>query len=215
MKIKWLGHACFLITSDNGTKLIIDPFVTGGNLQYDEVNESADIMAISHEHRDHNNPAAVKGNPELVKGAVAGEIKGIKFKGVASYHDEVGGEKRGANTMFNFVIDGLNVCHLGDLGHPLSEEQVSELGKIDILIVPVGGHYTIDAKVASDVCDQLEPKVIIPMHFRTEKYGGPLVGADDFIRGKKDVKHLDSSEAEFGSGQLPSGTQIIMLKHAL
>ena len=215
MKIKWLGHACFLITSDNGTKLIIDPFVTGGNLQYGEIDESADIVAVTHEHRDHNNPEIVRGNPEIIKGVVSGETKGIKFRAVASFHDNIGGVQRGANTMFNFEIDGIKVCHLGDLGHLLNEEQAAGLGKIDILIVPIGGYFTIDAEMANNVCDRLKPRVIIPMHFKTERYSGPIVNADEFLQGKKAVTRLDTSEVEFSPGRLPDSLQIIVLHPAL
>jgi len=215
MKIKWLGHACFLITSDAGTKIITDPYVTGGDLSYGEIEESADIAIVSHDHSDHNNVSAVGGNPELVRGAVTTEIKGIEFKGISTYHDEAGGNKRGRNTVFCFVVDGIRVCHLGDLGHQLSDKQVAELGKVDILLIPVGGFYTIDAKVASQVCDGLKPKVIIPMHYKTNKCGFPIAGVDEFLRGKKEVSRLDASEAEFKQGELPATTQIIVLKSAL
>jgi len=215
MKIKWLGHSSFLVTSESGTKIITDPYVIGGNLQYDEIKESADIVLVSHEHRDHNNAAAVQGNPEVVKEAGTFETDGIKFKGVAAYHDNVGGQQRGPNTIFCFEVDGIRVCHLGDLGHRLSDEQVAEIGSVDILFIPVGGYYTIDAELATEVADRLAPKVIIPMHFRTEKYSGPLVGADDFLRGKKDVKQLDTSEVEFRATQLPTGTQVIVMRPAL
>jgi len=215
MKIKWLGHASFLITSDAGTKIITDPYVTGGDLSYGEIEESADIVVVSHDHSDHNNVSAVGGNPELVRGAVTTEIKGIEFKGISTYHDEAGGNKRGRNTVFCFVVDGIRVCHLGDLGHQLSDKQVAELGKVDILLIPVGGFYTIDAKVASQVCDGLKPKVIIPMHYKTNKCGFPIAGVDEFLRGKKEVSRLDASEAEFKQGELPATTQIIVLKSAL
>jgi len=215
MKIKWLGHSSFLVTSESGTKIITDPYVIGGNLQYDEIKESADIVLVSHEHRDHNNAAAVQGNPEVVKEAGTFETKGIKCKGVATYHDNVGGQQRGPNTVFCFEVDGIRVCHLGDLGHRLSDEQVAEIGSVDILFIPVGGYFTIDAELATEVADRLAPKVIIPMHFKTEKYKGPVVGADDFLRGKKDVKQLDTSELEFKAAQLPTVTQVIVIRPAL
>jgi len=215
MKIKWLGHASFLITSDTGTRLITDPYVTGGNLSYGEIKESADIVTVSHQHHDHNNVAAVQGNPEVVSEAATVEIKGIKFKGTPCFHDDAGGSQRGTNIIFCFEIDGIRVCHLGDLGHQLSDEQVAELGKVDILFIPVGGYFTIDAKGATEVSDRLKPKVIIPMHFKNDRYSGPLVGVDEFLRGKKDVSRLDASEVEFKAGQLPTSTQIVLPKPAL
>ena len=115
MKIKWLGHASFLIISDSGLKIITDPYVTGGDLSYGQIKESADIVTVSHDHTDHNNVAAVQGSPRVVRGAA--EVKGIKFNGIPTYHDDTGGGKRGKNTIICFEIDGMRVCHLGDLGH--------------------------------------------------------------------------------------------------
>jgi L-ascorbate metabolism protein UlaG (beta-lactamase superfamily) len=213
MKIKWLGHACFVITSDTGIKIITDPYVTGGALSYGEIEESADIVTVSHEHGDHNNVSAVQGNPRVVRGTA--ELKGIRFKGIPAYHDDVGGKSRGGNTILSFEVDRIRVCHLGDLGHQLSAQQVAELGSVDILLIPVGGFFTIDAKVASQVCNQLAPKLVIPMHYKTNKCEFPIASVDEFLRGKKDVSRLDASEVEFKQGELPASTQIIVLKSAL
>lgn len=215
MKIKWLGHASFLITSDTGTKIITDPYATGSGIKYGEITESADIVAVSHDHSDHNNVAAVRGKPEVVRGTDITKVKGIEFKGIPSYHDEAGGSQRGKNTIFCFEMDGIRVCHLGDLGHQLSDKQASELGEIDILLMPVGGYYTIDAKVATQVGNQLKPKVIIPMHFKTDKCGFPISGVDEFLKGKEEVKKLNASEVEFKQAELPPTTQIIVLQPAL
>ncbi|MCK5433712.1 MAG: MBL fold metallo-hydrolase [Dehalococcoidales bacterium] len=215
MKIKYLGHASFVITSDTGIKIITDPYVTGGALGYGKIEESADIVVVSHDHFDHNNVAAVRGNPKLVRGAVTTEIKGIEFKGIPSYHDDAGGRQRGKNTIFCFEVDGIRVCHLGDLGHQLGAQQVAELGKVDILLIPVGGSVTIDAKVATEVCSKLAPRVIIPMHYKTDKCSLPIAGVDEFLRGKEGVKKLAASEVEFKQGELPAHTQITVLKSAL
>ena len=213
MKIKWLGHASFMITSDAGIKIITDPYVTGGNLNYSEIKESADIVTVSHEHFDHNNVAAVRGNAEVVRGTAT--IRGIGFQGIPCYHDEAGGSQRGNNVIFCFEVDGIRVCHLGDLGHQLSDKQVAELGRVDILLIPVGGFYTIDTKVTSKVCSQLKPKVIMPMHYRIDKCDLPIAGVDGFLQGKEGVSRLDATEVEFKQGELPANTQIIVLKSAL
>lgn len=216
MKVKWLGQASFLITSDAGIKIITDPYAPNERLTYNEIKESADIVTVSHGHGDHNNVAAIQGNPEVVKEAAAVEVGGIKFKGIPTYHDDAGGSQRGNNTIFCFEVDGIRVCHLGDLGHRLSDKQVTELGSVDILLIPVGGNFTIDAKVATEVCGRLSPKVIIPMHYRNERCPSfPVAGVDEFLKGKKGVKKLDTSEAEFKQGGLPATTQIIVLKPAL
>lgn len=214
MKIKWLGHAAFLITSDAGIRIITDPYKTSANLTYDEIKESADIVTVSHEHGDHNNVAAVKGNPEAVRGTA--EIKGIKFNGVLTYHDEAGGSQRGNNTIFCFEVDGIKVCHLGDLGHPLSDKDVALMGRVDILLAPVGGNYTIDARVATAIANKLSPKVIIPMHYNNERCRTfPVAGVDQFLQGKTGVSRLNTSEAEFQKGKLAATTQVIVLKPAL
>ena len=213
MKVKWLGHATFVITSDAGTKIITDPYTPAEKLNYGEIKESADIVTVSHDHFDHSNVASVQGNPEVVRGTA--EIKGVKFNGIPTYHDEAQGEQRGSNTIFCFEVDGVKVCHLGDLGHQLTDKQVEEIGKVDILLVPVGGFYTIDATVASKVCDQLKPKVIIPMHFKTNKCAFPISSADEFLHEKKDISRLEASEVEFRAGELPANTKIIVLKPAL
>jgi len=219
MKIKYLGHASFMITSANGTKIITDPYdaayVAEGGPSYDEIKESADIVIVSHEHSDHNNVATVRGNPEVVRGATTAEVKGINFKGMPTYHDDAGGKLRGNNAIICFEVDGIMICHLGDLGHPLSDKQTAELGSVDILLIPVGGYYTIDAKTATQICDRLKPKVIIPMHYKTNKCGFPIAGVDEFARGKKNVDKLDTSEVEFKQGELPASTKIIILKPAL
>ncbi len=215
MKIKYLGHSSFVITSDSGVKIIIDPYESGGVFSYGDIKESADIVVVSHDHFDHNNVAAVRGNPKLVRGAVTTESKGIEFKGIPSYHDDAGGRQRGKNTIFCFEVNGIRVCHLGDLGHQLGAQQVAELGKVDILLIPVGGSVTIDAKVAGQVGDKLIPRIIIPMHYKTDKCALPIAGVDEFLRGKEGVKKLATSEVEFKQGELPAHTQITVLKSAL
>ena len=215
MKIKWLGLASFLITSDNGTRIITDPYETGGELSYGEIREAADIVTVSHEHFDHNNVAAVQGNPRVLRDPGQFDVNQIRFRAVASLHDDVGGRARGKNNIFCFDVDGLRICHLGDLGHQLSDEQVSEIGPVDVILVPVGGVYTIDDEVATKLCNLLKPKVILPMHYRDGKCNFPIAGVDDFLRGKENVRRLDTSEIEIKSEELTSVTQIIVLKSAL
>ena len=208
-----MGHASFLITSETRTKIITDPYVTTETLTYGEIKESADIVTVSHEHTDHNNVSAVRGSPEVVRGTA--KVKGIEFKGIPTYHDDAEGKSRGSNTIFCFEVDGIRVCHLGDLGHPLNDKQVAELGSVDILLIPVGGFFTIGAKVASQVCDRLKPKVIIPMHFKNDRCAFPLAGVDEFLQGKEGISRLDTSEVEFKQGELPTTTKTIVLKPAL
>jgi L-ascorbate metabolism protein UlaG (beta-lactamase superfamily) len=213
MKVKYLGHSSFLITADAGVRIITDPYHTDENLTYGEIRESADIVTVSHDHFDHNNVAAVRGNPEVVRGSA--RVKGIDFKGIPCYHDDAGGTMRGGNTIICFEVDSVRVCHLGDLGHRLSDEQVAGLGEVDILFVPVGGFFTIDARAATEICDRIKPRVVVPMHFKTDKSLPELAAVEDFIHGKADVDRLDSSEIEFKGAELTTGTKIIALTPAL
>lgn len=216
MKLKWLGHASFLVTSDTGLRIVTDPYSTGSGtgINYAPVSEPADIVVVSHDHFDHNAVASVPGKPEVVTGSGTKSLRGVQFKGTATYHDESQGRDRGSNTVFCFTIDGIKLCHLGDLGHKLTPQQIADIGEVDVLLVPVGGFFTIDAKVATQVCDDLKPRVIIPMHYKTPKCDFPIAGVDEFLSGKKDVKKLDSSEVEFKTGELPAATQIIVLQPA-
>jgi L-ascorbate metabolism protein UlaG (beta-lactamase superfamily) len=204
-----------LITSEKGTKLITDPYAVGGGINYSPIKESADIIIVSHDHGDHNNVSAVQGQPQIVKGSGIKNVSGIKFKGIATYHDKSQGKERGDNTVFCFTVDGIVLCHLGDLGHLLSQEQIASVGDVDILFIPVGGFFTIDAAEASQVCTQLMPKVIIPMHFKTPKCAYPISDVNSFAKGKERVRKWDASEIEFQAGKLPAESEIIVLPPAL
>jgi len=213
MKIKYLAHAAFLITSDNGVKIVADPYETEDILCYAEITETADIVTTSHQHTDHNYVRAVKGNPKVV--TKSEELKGIKIKAIPAAHDTSGGSQRGKNTIFCFDVDGINVCHCGDLGHELNAAQINAIGKVDVLMIPVGGTFTLDAQGASKVTEQLKPKVILPMHYKTDRTSLPLAGVDDFLKGKDNVTRSNDSELELTASTLPAKAQIIVLKPAL
>lgn len=218
MKIEYLGHASFRITARNGTSIVTDPYEPGfmnGAIAYGKNDKPADIVTISHEHGDHNYAAGVPGNPEVVKGPGAHAAKGIEIQGVASFHDEEQGTKRGPNSIMCIKVDGMTVCHLGDLGHPLSDKEGASIGAVDVLMTPVGGFYTIDAKTASAIVNSLKPKVVLPMHYKSDKCNLPIASLDDFIAGKENVKKANSAEVEISKESLPASTQIIVLNPAL
>ena len=215
MKIKWLGHAAFLVSSDTGVKIVCDPYSLGGGIDYGQIQESADVVTVSHRHHDHDNVADVKGKPDVLDAPGSRDLRGIDFKGIASYHDGVKGKQRGENTIFCFTVDGVKICHLGDLGHELDISQAAEIGNMDILLVPVGGFYTIDAKEATKVCEKLKPRLVIPMHYKTDKCSYPVAGVDDFLKGRKNVRRLGVSEMEIKKEQLPAITETLVLEHAL
>lgn len=214
MKIKWLGHSCFLLEAASGLKIITDPFTTTKGVNYSPVNETADIVTTSHDHFDHNGVSEVSGNPEVVTGANPGVHKSVQFRAINTYHDEEEGSQRGTNTIFCFTLDEIKICHLGDLGHPINRQQVEEIGKVDVLFIPVGGYFTIDAMTAADICNDLKPGIVFPMHYKTSKLDFPVSGVEDFLKKQKNVKRLDSNEVEFNSNQIPKEPEIIVLKSA-
>lgn len=213
MKVKYLAHASFLITSGEGIRIVTDPYTPGGGLKYGAIKETADIVTVSHEHGDHNNAAAVIGNPAVVRDNA--EVKNIKINAVHTAHDDKGGSQRGKNTIFCFTLDSINICHMGDLGHMLTDEQFKAIGKVDVLMIPVGGFFTIDATAAAKISDQLKPAVIMPMHYKTEKADFPIAGVNDFLKGRVNVSRINGSEVELTPGKLPQAPQIVVLKPAL
>ena len=190
MKIRWFGQSCFLLTAESGTKVLTDPYSKAfGTLSGYKMPEiKANIVTVSHNHSDHNNVGAVKDDFKLINEPGVFSQEGIEIKGIPTFHDNVSGAKRGKNTVYHFKIDGLNVCHCGDLGHPLSPGQINEIGKVDVLLIPVGGRATLDAGGAAEVVKQLGPSVVIPMHYRTKAMGilgFPFETVDPFITASK------------------------------
>jgi L-ascorbate metabolism protein UlaG (beta-lactamase superfamily) len=213
MKIKYLAHSSFMVTTGGGVKIITDPYAAAGPFKYQPINETADVVTVSHEHGDHNYVKAVKGNPVVLRDSA--EAKGIRFTALATAHDGNEGAQRGLNKVFCFTVDGINVCHCGDLGHILTGEQVKALGKVDVLLLPVGGFFTIDAAAAAKVWQQLKPAVTIPMHYKTEKADMPIAGVEEFTKGKMPVSFINSSEIELDKDKLPQAPQIVVLQPAM
>lgn len=212
MRIRWLGHSCFLLTADNGTKIATDPF--NETVGYLPPTVSADYVTISHDHFDHNSVRSIDGKPKVVKTAGEHKLGKHKVTGVESFHDTSMGQKRGSNIIYIFEIDGLRLVHLGDLGHLLTEKQVKEIGPVDVLFVPVGGTYTIDAAEAVEVVHQLNPKLVIPMHFKTEVLSLPLAPVDDFLKAAKMPHRKLGTTTEILPGNLPLKTEVTVLAYA-
>jgi len=162
--IKWLGHASFLLESA-GIKLLTDPF--NAKIGYQPCKEKVDIVTVSHEHWDHNAVDTLSGNPRVIRATGLSTIDGINILGISSFHDKKQGRERGSNTIFKISSENLDILHLGDLGHVLTDRQIVEIGNVDIILVPVGGRYTVDAEAAWEIVEQLQPNIIIPMHFLT------------------------------------------------
>ena len=165
MQITWYGHSCFLLTTENGYSILTDP--CDRDTGYDLHDIVCDAVTVSHNHHDHNCLSGVTGTPLVIRTAGEHKAGGLSVTGFESYHDDAEGAKRGNNIVFRFDIDGLNVLHLGDLGHMLSDELIAKIGPVDVLLAPIGGVYTINASTASKLADALRAKVLIPMHYKT------------------------------------------------
>ena len=216
MKIKWNGHACFTITAPDGTTIVTDPYEPGafdGAVGYGPVDDRADVALVSHDHADHNYVQGLAGKPQVLTGP--GSAKGVEFAAVQTAHDEKEGTERGKNTLFAFEIDGVRVGFMGDLGHLLSDEQLAALGRIDVLLVPTGGVFTVGPEQAKQLVGQIKPKLVIPMHYKTPECGFPLAEVEDFAGQLAEVKKLGSSEVEISAAALPSpGPELWILAHA-
>lgn len=218
MNIKFLGHAAFLITTADGTKIVTDPYEPhgfGGAIAHGPLTEPADLVVVSHDHADHNYVKMVPGDPAVVQGPGEQTHRGITFRALAAHHDTSRGAERGENIARVIEADGIAVCHLGDLGHALGPEDVTALGSIDVLLVPVGGTFTIDAKGATAVVNRLRPSIAIPMHYRTPKVSLGIAPVDEFLTGKPRVRRVDASEIEVTKDTLPEPTEIVVLQPAL
>jgi L-ascorbate metabolism protein UlaG (beta-lactamase superfamily) len=218
MRIKWLGHSAFLLTAADGTRIITDPYVPGsfsGQLRYGTIRETAHAVTVSHHHRDHDGVQKLPGEPVVFDRAGTYKEESVSISGVDTFHDESKGAERGHNVVFVFEADGLRVCHCGDLGHVLSAHQVTAIGKVDVLLLPVGGTFTVDATAAHEVADQLAARVVIPMHYRTAKLEFDIDGIEAFTQGGKNVKQIGRAEVEVAADKLPQTQEVWVLEHAL
>ncbi len=211
MEISWLGHSCFQLRGKNVT-LITDPFSPQPGHSLGKV--SASIVTVSHNHPGHNYVMGVGGNPRVVRGPGEYEISDVLITGVASYHDSKRGQERGRNTIYVIHMDDLVICHLGDLGHTLQEEQLEEVADADILLIPIGGQNTINAAQAAEVISQVEPHIAIPMHYHPSASKGvrdSLSPLDKFCR-EMGVEMMNTqSKLIVTRSTLPAETQVVIL----
>lgn len=184
MYITWLGHSSFRLQDKigaDGVSLVTDPFDPAFvGLKWSSL--EADIVTLSHQHQDHNYLKGIKSSPFIIDSAGEFEHKGIYVEGVDSWHDQAEGKERGSNVIYRIEIDNLTVTHLGDLGAVLDAKQIEHLEGTDILLVPVGGKYTLDARLAVEVINQIEPRIIIPMHYAMAGMKIELAPLDKFIK---------------------------------
>jgi L-ascorbate metabolism protein UlaG (beta-lactamase superfamily) len=210
MRVEWFGQSAFLLSGD-GTRVAIDPFgdmsamtsARGVQWDYPPVSADADLLLVTHEHGDHNAVEAIGGDPHTLRSTAGTHESPLgPVVGVASEHDDAAGTERGPNTIFVFTLDGVRVAHMGDFGQSaLREEQVAAIGDVDLLFVPVGGGFTIGAEQAALVVERLQPRWVVPMHYRTERIGF-LEPADEFLDKADAVERV--GESAFETDRLPA-----------
>lgn len=220
--LSWHGQACFHLTSPKGKRILMDPIPD--SIGYSPVPMRADVVTISHEHFDHTNVGLAKGEPMVLRG-LNKDLKSwqkhnrrfgdVLIKNIGVYHDEVQGKERGLNSVFVFETAGLRLVHLGDLGHLLTSENLKAVGKCDVVMIPVGGFYTIDAQKAHEVIAQLKPRVmVLPMHYKTDVLKiEELAMIEDFIKDRDNVERVQGNTLKIDPSDLPSETKIILLDY--
>lgn len=229
--LSWHGQACFHLTSPQGTRILIDPIPDAGSpnaIGYKPVPMPADVVTISHEHFDHTNVGLAKGNPAVLRGlrkTAPDQFKAwekhnrrfgdVRIYNVGVYHDKKDGRERGLNSVFVFETGDLRLAHLGDLGHLLLASQVKEIGALDVLMIPVGGFYTIEPEEADEVIAQLKPKsVVIPMHYKTDVLKiAELAPVEKFLKGKTNVERSGSNTLKLDGATLTGPMKIFVLPY--
>lgn len=224
MIVRYLGHSSFFISSGKGTTIITDPY--GTNLRYNFPTITADLITISHEHRDHNADWRVGGSPTVVKRTsnfpVEHEIpvkrtgETVAFYGLPTFHDKFSGRRRGPNTVFHWYMDGIHFAHLGDLGHLLTDAQLASLEKVDVLFLPVGGQCVLEPTEAALVLNQLTPNLVFPMHYKTPCIEGMDLAKEpleSFLSRMDNVDRASTMAVDLDLARLPSRTRIVVLNY--
>lgn len=214
MDITYLGHSSFKIKTKTAT-IVTDPFdqqMVG--IKYAQ--QEADIVTVSHDHNDHNAIDKVTGVKRVIAGPGEYEVMGVSIIGYKTFHDAKNGEERGKNTIYVYETEKLRICHLGDLGHPLTEDLINEIGDIDILMIPVGGDYTIDSKLAAETVSKIEPFFVVPMHYQQEGLKADafssLTGVDNFLKETGlSVENMDKFSLKKEDTMEDQSTKVIVL----
>lgn len=208
MEIYWLGYSCFRLKGKN-TTVITDPYPP--ELSYSLDKPAAHIVTVSHSHPGHSYTRAIAGDPRIISSPGEYEIGGVLIIGLSTFHDNEKGAVHGKNTVFAIEVDDVNICHLGDLGHPLTANQIEELGNVDVLLIPVGGKTTISASQAAALVRSLEPKVIIPMHYKTLNLTVDLDPVDKFLKEMGVTEAVPQPKFSITRSSLPATPQVVVL----
>lgn len=211
MDITWYGHSCFRL-SERGVTIVTDP--PSDDLGYDRPRIRADVVTISHEHAGHNHRVGFRGGPRFFDGPGEYEVKGVFVTGIATHHDGREGSVYGPNTVFVFDFDGVTICHLGDLGHIPTQSQVEALDDVDVLLIPVGGLHSIDTPKATEVISLIEPRLVVPMHYKTPLETAKLQTVDKFLKEMGLAPMPPQPELKVTKPSLPEETQVVVLDYS-
>lgn len=179
MRIEWIGHACFKLTAQDGTTVITDPY--DESVGIDMIELKADLITMSHEHHDHNETSMIVGDPVIARGPQLASVGSVTARAVNSWHDDAQGKLRGFNTVRIFNMDGLKIVHMGDQGCMPSEDVLEAIEDADVMMIPVGGTYTVDAAGAKAIIERAKPRCVIPMHVKTAHCPYPIAKVDAFL----------------------------------
>jgi L-ascorbate metabolism protein UlaG (beta-lactamase superfamily) len=222
-KLTWYGQACFVLETAGGTRIVMDPIPKGIGYELPQ-GLKADIVTISHEHFDHNNVAFVAGKPRVLRGLTADKkgwtridekLKDVSIRAVGVYHDGERGAKRGLDTVFIFEVGGVRIAHMGDLGHVLTDEQLARIGAVDVLLIPVGGTFTVDAPQATRVVEQMRPRLmVVPMHYKTDAVTiKELEPVANFLEGKQNVRRETTNTIALSPMKPRPAAEIVVLPY--
>jgi L-ascorbate metabolism protein UlaG (beta-lactamase superfamily) len=214
VSIKYFLQAFFSL-SDKNTTIFIDPYTKLGDLTPPVLKTSPDILLITHEHPDHNNREYSTEDTFEIHNPGEYDVKNVIVEGISTFHDKKNGEERGFNTIYSINFNGINFVHLGDLGVKLEKETIETLGVVDVLFIPVGGFFTIDYKEAIEITKDINPAIVVPMHYKTEKTSQlPLEGIDKFLSDfggiQQEVESLDVVETDFDDEEFK--TKVVVFK---
>ena len=218
MKLRYLGHSAFDLELADGRRIVFDPYESGsydGALAYGPIEGSYDIAVVSHDHPDHRFEGVTSRAGTVVDGKGEADIEGVRITTIPTFHDESEGSERGTNLISIIEAEGLRIAHLGDLGHPVTRADVPALEGVDVMMVPVGGYFTIDAAAAKAIAEEFSPGIVIPMHYKTEKCGFPIAPVDEFTMLMGEFEEAGRSELELTAGSLPAGLKVLVLDPAL
>jgi L-ascorbate metabolism protein UlaG (beta-lactamase superfamily) len=210
MKIRFIGQSCFAFQTENGTRIVTDPFHS--DIGYKMPKLSADIVSTSHDHFDHNNIGKIQGDFDHFNQPGDFESHGVKIRGIASFHDDEEGKKRGKNVIFRFEADGLALCHLGDLGHLPDARQLELMGKVDVLFLPVGEVFTFEVKDALKTVDLIKPAVVVLMHYKTKRLSIGLETERKFLKLAGASKKIENGEMDVTPETLSDYAGVVVLE---